>query len=146
MHAILAIVAAFLTMLSRDIASIINFGAPWFIMAFVFLTLMLLIYRFMGASEADLADAAKDKTVAWTIFTVSIIIVIASISHVYGQRLLERAPGEPDLATGEPGEGAAAGEETFRSELFDALFNPKVLGLIFIFLVAVFTVSLLTRT
>ena len=140
MHAIVA-------MISTDIAAVINFGAPWFIMVFVFLTLMLLIYRFMGASEADLAAAAKEKTVAWTIFAISIIIVISSISHVYGQKLLERSTGEADLATGEGVErAAAAGEDTFRSELFDALFNPKVLGLMFIFLVAVFTVSLLTRT
>jgi len=147
LHAIVAIVSAFLTMISTDIAAVINFGAPWFIMVFVFLTLMLLIYRFMGASEADLAAAAKEKTVAWTIFAVSIIIVISSISHVYGQKLLERSAGEADLATGEAGERAiAAGDDTFRSELLDALFNPKVLGLMFIFLVAVFTVSLLTRT
>ena len=39
LHAIAAISAAFLVMLSKDILEIINFGAPWFILVIVFLVL-----------------------------------------------------------------------------------------------------------
>ena len=146
-HAIVAIVAAFVVILSRDIVDIINFGAPWFVLVFVFLTLLLLIYRFMGASEADLSNVIRtDKIIQWTIFTVGIIIVISSISHIYGQRLLEQAPGEEEGVTvAEAREKAEAEGRTYRSEVYEAIFNTQVLGLIFIFLVAVFTIGLLSR-
>jgi hypothetical protein len=147
MHAIAAIVAAFLVMLSKDIIAVINFGAPWFILVFVFLTLLLLIYRFMGASEADLTNVIKtDKPIQWTIFAIGVIIVVASISHIYGQRLLEQAPGEEEGVTvGDVKAREEAEGVTYRGELYDAIFNPKMLGLIFIFLVAAFTIALLSR-
>ena len=149
-HAIAATVAAFLVMLSEDITAIITFGAPWFVLVFVFLVLLLLIYRFMGASEADLAKViTTDRPIQWFIFAIGAIIIIASISHIYGQRLLaqaeEYAEGE-NITVAEAREKIAEGEGlTYRSELYKTFFNPKVLGLIFIFLVAVFTIALLTR-
>ena len=144
-HAIAAIVAAFLVMLSKDIIAIINFGAPWFVLVFVFLTLLLLIYRFMGASEADIAKVIRtDKPIQWTIFIVAIVIVLASISNIYGQRLLEQAEAE-GLSVEEFKEKEAAEGRTFSGELYSTIFNPKILGLIFIFLVAVFTIALLSK-
>jgi magnesium-transporting ATPase (P-type) len=143
-HSIAAIVAAFLVLLSRDIIAIISFGAPWFVLVFVFLTLLLLIYRFMGASEEDLAKVIRtDKPIQWAVFAVGAIIVIAAISNIYGQRLLEKEGVEGGNVTAE--EKAAEEGRTFSSELYDTVFNPKVLGLIFIFLVAVFAIALLTR-
>jgi hypothetical protein len=147
MHSLIAIVAAFLVMLSRDIIAVITFGAPWFILVFVFLTLLLLIYSFMGASEADITNVIKkDKVIQWTIFGIGVIIVVASISHIYGQKLLEQAPGEEEGVTvGDVQEREEAEGRTYRSEVFDAIFNPKILGLIFIFLVATFTIALLSK-
>jgi heme/copper-type cytochrome/quinol oxidase subunit 2 len=147
LHAILAIAAAFIAMLSSDIISIINFGAPWFVLVFVFLTLLLLIYRFMGASEADLANVIRtDKVIQWAIFAIGIIIVIASISHIYGQRLLEQAPGEEEGVTiKDVREREAAEGRTYRSEVMQAIFSPQILGLLFLFLVATFTIALLSR-
>ena len=150
LHAIAAIVAAFLVMLSGDIVQIINFGAPWFVLVFVFLVLLLLIYRFMGATEADLTKVIRtDKPIQWTIFFIGLVIVIASISNIYGQRLLaqteEYAVGE-NITVAEAREIIAEEEGlTYRSELYKTFFSPKILGLIFIFLVATFTIALLTR-
>jgi hypothetical protein len=144
LHAIIAIAAAFLVILSKDILSIINFGAPWFVMVFVFLTLLLLIYRFFGASEADLTKVIKDKTVVWTILAIGLIIVIASISHVYGQKLLEKSSGEPGV-TVEGQANVTTEGRSFQSEMYSTIFNPKILGLLLVFLIAVFSISLLTR-
>ena len=147
LHALAAVVAMFLVMLSKDIVAVINFGAPWFILVFVFLVLLILIYRFMGASEADLsAVIRKDKAIQWTIFAIGVIIVVSSIANIYGQRFLEQGPGEDGVnVSAEEAREAAREEGTYRSELYEAFFNTKVLGLIFIFLVATFTISLITR-
>ena len=40
-NAVLAIGFAFLVMLSKEIIAIISFGAPWFVLLFVFLVLLL---------------------------------------------------------------------------------------------------------
>ncbi|MBR9692135.1 hypothetical protein GOV06_05110 [Candidatus Woesearchaeota archaeon] len=144
-HAIAAICAAFLVMLSKDILSIISFGAPWFVLVFVFLVLLLMIYRFMGASEADISYViTKDRPIQWTIFIIAIIIIIASISNVYGQRLLEKAQGE-GLTIEEYKEKEEAEGRTFRGELHNTIFNAKILGMMLMFLIAVFTISLLSR-
>jgi len=143
-HAIAAIVAAFLVMLSRDIVEIINFGAPWFVLVFVFLVLLLLIYRFMGASEENLAWVIRnDKPIQWTVFAIGAIIIIASISHIYGQRLLEQAPG--DNVTISEAKNVTEEGKSFRGELYNTIFNPKILGLLLIFLIATFTIALLTK-
>jgi len=145
LHAIAAIAAAFLVMLSRDVIAIINVGAPWFIMVFIFMALLLLLYRFMGASEEDLAKVIKtDRPIQWLIFFIGIIIVFASIAHIYGQRFLEQKVGEVEGEEGVPIE-EAEGERTFSQELYDTLFNPKILGLALIFLIAVFTIALLSK-
>ncbi len=147
-HALTAIVVAFIVMLSRDILEIINFGAPWFIMVFVFGVLLVLLYKFMGASDADLSALIRtDRPIQWFIFAIGILIVITSISHVFGQRLLEDEASGENITISEARERAkeAADGTDYGSELHKTFFNSKVLGLIFIFLVAVFTIALITR-
>ena len=136
-------------MISKNIISIINVGAPWFVLVFVFLTLLLLIYRFMGASEANLTNViTKDKAVIWALLAIGLIIVIASISNIYGQKLLVKEQVE---VIGEDGQvmikNVTVQENVnYKSELHGTFFNTKIIGLMFIFLVAVFSISLLTRT
>ncbi len=147
-HALTAIVVAFIVMLSRDILEIINFGAPWFIMVFVFGVLLVLLYKFMGASDADLSSLIRtDRPLQWFIFAIGIVIVITSISHVFGQRLLEDEADGENITISEARERAkeSADGTDYGSELHNTFFNSKVLGLIFIFLVAVFTIALITR-
>ena len=146
LNATAAIAASFIVMLSKNIIAIISVGAPWFVLVFVFLTLLLLIYRFMGASEANLANViTKDKAVIWALLAIGLIIVISSISNIYGQRLLDEdevgGDGKVTVTNTTGGD-----EVSYKGELRDTIFNTKVIGLMFIFLVAVFTISLLTRS
>ena len=146
LNSALAVAAMFMVLVSKEIIQIINFGAPWFVLVFVFLILLLLIYRFMGASEEDLTAAVKDKAVYWTILVIGLIIIISSISNIYGQRLLEQAPGEG--VEGAEGIDVTAEERegiSYRSEIYETLFDPKILGMVLIFLIATFTVALLTK-
>ena len=143
-HAIIAIALAFIVMLSPAILTIINFISPWFVLLFIFVILLLMVYKIMGASDEAITDFIQtDNAVKWFIFAIGIIIIIAGISHVYGQQLLPVTTED-----GEPIETAAEvsteiGE--FKGNVAAIFFHPKVIGLIFIMLVAVFTISLLTR-
>ncbi|MBD3354876.1 hypothetical protein GF361_02735 [Candidatus Woesearchaeota archaeon] len=152
LHAMAAIVAAFMVMLSRNVLAIINVGAPWFVMIFIFLILLVLLYRFMGASEEDLSRVIRtDKNIQWLLFFIGIVIVLSSIAHIYGQRFLEQESESvidgKDIAEGE--EGAAPAEDregrAFSQELYNTFFSPKILGLTLIILIAVFTIALLSK-
>jgi len=143
--AIVAIVVAFLVMLSEDIIALINFMAPWFVLFFLFVVLLLIVYKIFGASDQNLANfITKDRPIQWAIFAVGVVIVVAGFSHVYGQRLLTETVNETkeNLTSVE---AVSTATSSFRSNVARIFFNPKVIGLLFIFFVAVFAISLLTR-
>lgn len=134
-NAIIAIVLAFIVMLSANIANIINYMAPWFVVLIIFVLLLLIVYKMMGASDQNLVNVITEyKGIQWTIAILGIIIAIAAIANVYG-------PGLVPLTS----EGNETVEEGFGSEVGKIFFHPKVLGLLLIFLIAVFAVLLLTR-
>ena len=143
-NAIIAIVIAFLVMLSEDVIALINFIAPWFVLFFLFIVLLLVVYKIFGASDQNLANfITTDRPVQWAIFAVGVLIIIAGFSHVYGQRLLPATLENVTNVTGV--EAVSTATSSFRENVTRIFFNPKVIGLIFIFFVAVFAISLLTR-
>ena len=140
-NSIIAVAAAFMILLSDTIVQIINFMVPWFVVAIIFFILMLLIFQIFGAGEADLASAVKDKSVYWAIIGVSIVILLAAFGHVLGQSFTELAFEEGQNVTA--GEGSVASSD-FEGSVTATLFHPKVLGLVIIFIIAVFAVALLS--
>lgn len=143
-HATAAIVLAFILMLSEDITTIINFIAPWFVLLFIFVVLLLVVYKLMGATDEDLTGFIRtDKLTQWTIFIIGIVIVISAMAHVYGERLLPIT--QEEVPEGVNVTAVEAAPPAFGVSVAKVFFHPKVIGLIFIFLVAVFTIGLLTR-
>ena len=128
----------FTVLLSRTVIDLINFMIPWFAIAIIFFILMVLLFMIMGAKEP--LNAYSDKSLQWLLIAIGIIIVFAAFGKVMGQSLLEQASQQGDAAAGE--EGAAGG--SFQENIYATLFHPKVLGLIVIFAIAVFTVALLS--
>lgn len=141
-NAIVGIAIAFILILSKDIVAIINYMIPWFVIVFIFLILLLVVFKIMGATDQTIADLlANNKTVQWILVGIGVIILIASIAHVYGERL---AP----VAEGEVAEGAAiedVEEGTFKQSVLKVLFNPLILGVLFVLVLAIFAIGLLTR-
>ena len=141
LHAIIAISMSFLVIISNDVVKVINFISPWFVLVFIFFIFMLMVFKIMGESDASIAAAGKDKAVVWTIIIISLIIIGAGLSSTYGQRLLTEEGS--NITISESTISTTTGE--FSENVSSIFFHPKIIGLIFIFLVAVFSVSLLTR-
>lgn len=139
-NALIASIAGLTVLLSRTVIDMINFMIPWFSIAIIFFILTLLLFMIFGAKAED---AYKDKALQWVLIAVVILIVAAAAGKVLGQTLLEQAGqvGE-EGAGGEGGSGVATSSLT--QNLFATLYNPKVLGLIVIFVIVVFAVALLT--
>jgi len=148
-HIILAFVVGLIAILVPEVTAMIGTMIPWFTLLFIFLVLVILSYKIFGATDADFAAVVRDRSVIWVVLIICIVIVIASFSSVYGQRFLtgeDQAPSKVTKATGTAGEGAVAdGSATpdFKSNLSATFFHPKILGIIFILLVAVFTIAIL---
>lgn len=145
-NAIVAIALALLSMLSGSVIKLVNFISPWFVMVFIFLILLLLAFQVLGATgkTGDILSILKgEKTVMWALVGISLIILFAGGAHVFGEKMASYS-GQTG-ATGETGTGeAGAGTSDFAKSVWSILFSPTVLGLIFIFLVAIFAVIFLS--
>src|SRR3989339_641961 len=87
-NALIAVVVGILAILSKDVIAIVDYMVPWFILLLIFVVLVLTVYKMMGAEDKNFSNLIRtDKGVQWLILALSIIIIISSISHVYGQRL-----------------------------------------------------------
>lgn len=142
LNAIAAIAIAFIVIMSRDITKIINVIAPWFVVLFIFIILLLIIYKMLGASDENLSNFITTHTMTqWMIFIIGIIIVIAGIASVYGQRLSPLTTGE---SNGTAVSSTSTTGSTFGESVGKTLFHPKIIGTLFIFLVAAFAIGLLS--
>lgn len=138
LNALIATAAGFIIIVSRRAVEMINFIIPWFTVAIIFLVLLLLIFQIFGLKEGDLAIAAKDKGVYWTLIGVAIIIFVAAFSSVFGQSILEAGAG----ARGDI--NATGASNNFQENITLTLFHPKVLGMIVLFGIAIMAVALLS--
>ncbi len=137
-NATIAVAISFMVLLSSNLVKIIKFAVPWFALLIIFLILIILLFQIFGVT--DVSSAVKDTTVQWTLIGLSIVIVVAAVGNVFGQQLLESGVG------GQPVEGAEAGVATgsFQQNIYATIFHPKVLGMVVLFVIAIFAVTLLS--
>lgn len=134
-NAIVAVAIALMGLLSKTMIDLITFIAPWFVLVFIFVILLLLIYQLLGATEKDFLSALKgEKTIQWAVFGIAIIILVAGFGHIWGEKLAQEAVSGDEVLE----------EGTFKQNIHSIVFNPKVLGMVFIFLIAIFAVAFLS--
>lgn len=144
-HAIIGLALAFLFILSKDAVAVLNFASPWFVILFIFIIFTIMAFKAFGASDTDVMGVIRNKEfryIATWIGILSVIIMVASLSNVHGQRLLEE--GE-EGTTVQSGEGSVASGD-FEENVWNTIFHPKVLGLILILLIASFTIRYMTQS
>lgn len=141
-HALIALFLAIMTLFSDTVVQSINKMAPWFVLLFVFILFMLMAFKVFGTSDADIMGVLKDSQYAyiiWWIAAIGIIIAVGSLtSVVWGgdQGMPVYNESSPDSDVGSTGGSA----------FFGTLFHPKVLGAVFVLLVAVFAIQKLTAS
>ena len=142
-QAVAAIAISFIVILSSDVVELINFISPWFVVLFIFVIMILVVFKLFGTTDETLGVFIKEHTLTqWMIIILAIVIIVAGFAHVFGQRLADT----PDTN----GDGIIDSSDQVNSDEFDesvgnTIFHPKIVGLIFIFLVAAFAIGLLTQ-
>ncbi len=138
MAIMIAFVLAVMTLFSSIAVKTINRMAPWFIILVIFAILLLLVYQAIGIQEAKIVEVLTGKaygsTFAHWVIALMLIIGIGSLTSVISE--------ERQFTTLAAGENvtqiAAAGEQV---GFWATLFHPKVLGLVLILLIAMFTIN-----
>jgi hypothetical protein len=136
-NGVISVVIAFMVLMSQTMVDIISFMIPWFTIVIIFFVLLLLVFQVFGAKDADFASAIKDKGLMWTIIGVGFVILLAAVGSVIPDDIGPNLAGDSSVGDGDGG---------FSSNLTDILFNPKIIGIIVIFLVAIFAVVFLSGT
>ncbi len=137
-HALIALSVAFFVGITPQVARLIIFMAPWFVVMIVFIMFLFMIGLFAGFTQDNMLESFGGRSGGfwWIVFFSGLIIVFA-FSNVFGQQLLEGSGGEaaPVNAT----------QSQFAKNVGSTLFHPKVLGLLLILLIASFTVRLMAE-
>ncbi len=169
-YAIIALAFAFFALISRSTVLIITKMTPWFTVLIIFLFLVFFIIRmFVGDNDSFFEELIKSPSVYWILAVLFIIILIVSLSSTFGQQLLEKQPGitptqndtmmnngqridnsanttiiltQNNVATPQ---GATASND-FGDNVLQTLIHPKVLGMIMLLLIGMFTIILLAKT
>jgi|SRR3989344_1413119 len=127
--ALVAICVAFFLSLSPNLTEVIKTMAPWFVVFIMFLFFVWLLGMFIGMSQGELRTAfGKESGAFWWIFSFGLIIVIYSVSRVFGQGLLES------------GAEGNVSSSAFTANVMQTLFSPKILGVVLLLIIASFTV------
>lgn len=141
-HAVMAFVIAMMVALTRPAVEVISIMTPWFVVLLMVLLLMILFFKFFGVTDEDIVKVFKDPYyvwIGWVLGIVSLAIFAGAVLTVFkGTFTAVWTGGEIAVPSG-TALGGLGEEEALRT-----VFHPKILGLIFIFVVAALTVNLLT--
>jgi hypothetical protein len=141
-HSLIAVCVAGMLLFSPKLIEVINFMTPWFTLLLIVALFTLMIFRFLGTPEQRVIDVMSNwDTIHWFLLTFAIIIVIAALGSVYGPQLASLSAG--GNATQEIANVTARQPQNFGENVFAILFHPKVVGLIFILLIASFTIRVI---
>ena len=136
-HVLAALVIAIMAMFSEVVRLTVSTMAPWFVILFLAVMFLLVGIKMFGVSTEDIAGTFKKERSVWWIILLSLLIILGSLSYAVSQKGGFGVT-SGNATTAENGEGQ-------ESAFWQALFHPKVLGAALILLIAVFTISSLTK-
>jgi hypothetical protein len=151
LNGLLAVVVAFLVLTTSSAIGLIGFMVPWFLVLIVFAFLIIFTVRIFGIGEDSIVAAGKD--VYPYIIVIAIVILLFGLGNVFGQSALNlqnnngggqvntNSTCDPDV------EECVTDTNTgnYSNNLFNTIFHPKVLGLVFILFCGVFILVFLTK-
>ncbi len=149
LHALIAVVIAFLVSISPGITTFIQTFTPWFTVLILVIFFILFAVKLFGVSNDDILAGFKKKNAILTwILILTAVILLFSLGSGFGQKTLEEGQnGKGTVTSVETGNTTVATDTgSFSQNLYNTLYHPKVLGLILIMLVVVISMLFLTDT
>ncbi len=145
---LIALVGALMTMSSSIAIKAINMMAPWYVL-FLFLMLLIIVaYQTFGIESGTITEyitkSENGGTIGRWILGITIAIFVLSLGYVIQQEegVLYAAGGPDNETVPSIYDVPLTGVEGF----WATVFNPKVMGLVLIMLIAFFTVQYLSES
>lgn len=134
----LAFLISVFVLLTPRIGQVFLLTVPWLTFFFIMIAFILLAYKMFGVTDMDFHTLIKnERGLVWTILSIVILLMIWGVVQVYG------TPYIPGAGEGGAGAGTDAAAGGFTSTMGAIFFHPKVLGAIFLLLMAVFAIGIL---
>ena len=120
-QAAIAFAAAMLVIFIPETRALINFMTPWFVIFIIVIIFMLLIVMALGIKHTEITDYLKDSPgTTTTIVVVVLLIFLFAMYKVFGPIFTMAGPGETGLW----------------ATITRTLLQPKILGVLFLLLIA----------
>ncbi|MSR86339.1 hypothetical protein EXS74_03005 [Candidatus Woesearchaeota archaeon] len=135
---LIAFLLGVLFILIPELTTVISLVTPWFVILIVFLLLLILTFIFMGVDPKFIGSVfGGDKpnlVVVWAIIVLFLGIFGYAFTQVYGEQI-------HDITAGSSSE---EGSDQLVQSVGEILFTPKVMGMFFLLLIAVFVVRFIS--
>lgn len=148
LHAILALVLAFMSLFSPVAIKTITYMSPYFVILMIFLIFVMMTFMVLGPGESDVMNALKLKENQFIFWWIAAFVILIGFGSFF--TAIAETGGVPGYSGSTGTEGAAqSGQATGggqQAEFFKTLFHPKILGLMFIILLGLFTINRLASS
>jgi len=143
LNAIIAFVFGILVLFSDTVTKTINMSASWIVLFILFLVFMLLIFRFFGATEGQILSTitGPHRYITMWIILIIVIIFLGSLSSVLSDK---GGVGKTHIDENGTVTSEAVSGDSQQSEFWRTIAHPKVLGALFLLIVATFAINRLT--
>lgn len=131
--ALVSFVVAFLFLVTRAATEFVQLITPWFVVLIIVAMCFLLIFMFLGIKPDAIASAVSTEGTVWLIVIVLLVLLGLAMTKVIG----------PSIAAVTQEEGAD--EEGFMKSIWRIIFHPKILGILFILIVASYAIKAVSR-
>ncbi len=122
-----------LFLFTPDAMKVIEVATPSFVLFLFFIFLILMTFLFIGIKETHIVDFFKgNSTMAWIVGIIVFLIFAGALTNVYGGVIQAISGG--------------SSESGVLSDIGAVLFNPKVLGVFLLLLIASQAVRLIVSS
>ena len=143
LNALLAFTVAMVTTTSNSVQAIISNLTPAFVVIAFFALFLMILANFMGMPTGDIVGAMGGKNAAWYLIVPFMIAVLVGLSSSIGQGLLEERTGDETTTIIDEAGNEVVVTTPHKESVVVTLTNPKVLGMILVIFVGMFTIIFL---
>jgi hypothetical protein len=145
-HAMIAIVVAFLVSVSNGVVAVVQTFTPWFAIIILIIFFILFAVKMFGVTNDEITKAFhNNQSILTWIIMITAIILMFSLGAGFGQETLDQGQKggtTVSVATGNVTSPTDTG--SFSQNLYNTLYHPKILGFILIMLIIVVALMFLT--
>jgi CDP-diglyceride synthetase len=146
LHAIIAMILAFMVSMSKGVTVALQVFTPWITMLILVIFFIIFTLKMFGVKNEDIYESYKKKNAILTwIIILTVVIVLFSIGAGFGQEALEQGQKGGITTSVETGEATAPTDTgSFSQNLYNTIFHPKVLGLLLVMFIVIVAMLFLT--